>query len=138
MSISQTISNSQIPLQTVINTSTTKKVNLNDSTVVIPKSQAIKMVLDLEYLRLLKKQDSLLKSDTVRFSYISLQKDSLISALRGETITLNGVITNQVSQTALLNDVIKRTNAKTFWIKVERDALIVATIFLAGYAVTHH
>lgn len=96
------------------------------------------MVLDLEYLRLLIKQDSLLKSDTSRFSYISLQKDSLIAALRGETVTLNGVITNQVSQTALLNDVIKRTNTKTFWIKVERDALIVATIFLAGYAVTHH
>ncbi len=93
------------------------------------------MVLDLEYLRMLLKQDSLLKIDTARYSMISIQKDSLNAVLINENKTLSSVITNQVSQAAALNDIITRTNKKTFWVKVELDAAIVALIFISGYAV---
>ena len=82
------------------------------------------------------KQDSLLKIDTARYSMISVQKDSLNAVLINENKTLSSVITNQTSQAALLNDVITRTNKKTFWAKLERDVAIIALIFVSGYAIT--
>lgn len=109
-------------------------VKVQDSSISILKSQATKIVLDLEYLRMLKQQDSLLKIDTARYAMISAQKDSINLVLIEENKTLSGVITNQVSQQALLNDQIKRTNKKTFWLKVERDAAVIALIFVGGYA----
>ena len=147
MSISQTTNSNLIPLPTFVNGTQTGKTTgtvilgvktiaaVQDTIVPISKSQAIKIVLDLEYLRILKQEDSILKIDTERFSYITKQKDSVISIMEQQNNTLSAVIINQISQQALLNDHIKRINKTTFWTKVERDAAVVALIFVSGYAV---
>lgn len=70
----------------------------------------------------------------MRFSMVSAQKDSLNNVLMEENKTLSGIITDQVSQQALLNDQIKRINKKTFWVKVERDAAVIVLLFVGGYA----
>jgi hypothetical protein len=130
-SISQTIDSSHQILPT---TNSGLPLTIQDTSVTISKSQATKIVLDLEYLRLILKQDSILKIDTARYSYISSQKDSSLAVLQNENATLSIVITNQTSQAALLNDVINKTKKQTFWIKVERDAAVIALIFVGGYA----
>ena len=122
IAISQTISNSPL------------SVKVQDSTVTINKSQARKIILDLEYLRMLKQQDSLLKIDTSRYSMISSSKNTINMILQQENTTLNGVITNQKTQMSLLNNEASIIKKQTFWLKVERDAAVIALIFVGGYA----
>lgn len=54
--------------------------------------------------------------------------------LQQENTTLNGVITNQKTQMSLLNNEASIIKKQTFWLKVERDAAVIALIFVGGYA----
>jgi hypothetical protein len=123
-----------IRLIAISQTTNSSPTKMQDSVVSIPKGQAKKIVLDLEYLRMLKQQDSLLKIDTARFSAISSSKDTINMILQQENTTLNGVIINQKTQLSLLNNEASITKKKTFWLKVERDVAVIALIFVGGYA----
>ena len=105
--------------------------------VTIPKSRAIKAVLDLEYLKVSLKENQLLKEDTSRFSMIISQKDSIISIMNSEKTILNAVINDKTQQTVLLNDIIAKNKKSAFWLKLERNALIVALVLGAGYRMLH-